>query len=98
MSVNLFQQRAAVEAFLSALRAGDIEGLLAILDPDVVRRADKVALPHRVPRELHGAIDVAKEALAYARTARIARPMLVMNQRASWWPLEGSRGSRSVAR
>lgn len=75
--VNLFQQRAAVEAFLSALRAGDIEGLLAILDPDVVRRADKVALPHRVPRELHGAIDVAKEALAYARTARIARPMLV---------------------
>jgi len=36
----LSQQREAVEAFLTALRAGDIQGLLAVLDPDVVRRAD----------------------------------------------------------
>ena len=74
---NLSQQRHTVEAFLIALRAGDVEGLLAVLDPDVVRRADKVALPPGAARELHGAVAVANETLTYAHTARIAQPVLV---------------------
>lgn len=52
---NLSQQRQVVEAFLSALHAGDVEGLLAVLDPDVVRRADGVAVPAETVRELRGA-------------------------------------------
>ena len=37
---NLSRQREVVDAFISALRAGDFEGLLAVLDPDLVVRAD----------------------------------------------------------
>jgi RNA polymerase sigma factor (sigma-70 family) len=76
---NLSMQRRTVEAFLSALRSGDIEGLLGVLDPDVVRRADETAVPPGAARELRGAEAVAKEVLAYVRTARMARPVLVDN-------------------
>ena len=71
------QQHHAVKAFLSALRAGDIEGLLNVLDPDVVRRVDAVAAPPGVPGELRGAVAVAEESLTYTRAARIARPIIV---------------------
>ena len=74
---NLSQQRQTVDAFLRALRAGDLEGLLAVLDPDVVRRADGLALPAGAISELHGARAVAREVLTYSRTARLARPVLV---------------------
>ena len=74
---NLFRQRQPVEAFLDALRAGDVEGLLAVLDPEVVRRADAVAVPPGAARELHGAAAVAKEALTYTHAARNARTVLV---------------------
>jgi RNA polymerase sigma factor (sigma-70 family) len=74
---NLSQQRRTVEAFLSALRAGDVEGLLGVLDPDVVRRADGIAVPPGAARELRGAAAVTKEVLAYAHTVRVARPVLV---------------------
>jgi RNA polymerase sigma factor (sigma-70 family) len=73
----LSRTRQAVEAFLEALRAGDIEGLLAVLDPDVVRRADQVAVPRAEGRKLRGAAAVAEEALTYARAASIARPVVV---------------------
>jgi hypothetical protein len=39
------QQRAAVDAFLAAARDGDFDALLAVLDPDVVLRADRGAIP-----------------------------------------------------
>src|SRR5881394_4448449 len=42
-SADLARQRDVVDAFLSALRAGDIQGLLEVLDPDLVVRADAVA-------------------------------------------------------
>src|ERR671936_1050559 len=38
---GLSSQRAVVDAFLAAAREGDLEGLLAVLDPDVVLRADR---------------------------------------------------------
>jgi RNA polymerase sigma-70 factor (ECF subfamily) len=74
---RLSKQRGAVEAFLSALRAADLEGLLAVLDPSVVRRADKTALPPGAIAELRGAGQVAKEALTYTGVARAARLVLV---------------------
>src|SRR5438477_6317548 len=37
---SIDQQREVIDAFLAAAREGDFEGLLAVLDPDVVLRAD----------------------------------------------------------
>src|SRR5581483_10036354 len=73
----LSEQRQTVEAFLAALRAGDMNGLLAVLDPDIVRRADSVAVTSDEARELHGARVVAEEALKYKDIARFARPIQV---------------------
>ena len=61
-SADLAQQRDVVEAFLAALRAGDFEGLLAVLDPDVVVRAD-VASAGGGPREVRGAATWARGAM-----------------------------------
>src|SRR5690242_9051365 len=74
---NVSRQRHAVEAFLRALRAGDVQGLLAVLDPEVVRRGDEFIVPPGVPGELRGATRVADEALTYLRAARIAQPVIV---------------------
>ena len=51
---NLSLQRQAIEAFLNALRAGDMEGMLAVLDPNVRRRADERAVPRGSERETTG--------------------------------------------
>ena len=45
---DLGRQREIVEAFLAASRDGDFEGLLAVLDPDVVFRADSAAQRLRI--------------------------------------------------
>jgi RNA polymerase sigma factor (sigma-70 family) len=71
------RQREIVEAFLAASRSGDFEALLALLDPDVVVRASQAAVPPGAAREAHGALAVARQALAYARLARFAQPALV---------------------
>ena len=52
---DLVRQRTVVEAFLAASRAGDIDGLLAVLAPDVVRRAEPVVLRVGLETELRGA-------------------------------------------
>src|SRR6185436_1297640 len=49
------QRKNIVEAFLAALRGGDFEGLLAVLDPDVVVRADQAATQPGAPGEVRGA-------------------------------------------
>ena len=51
---DLIRQREVVGAFLAALRGGDFEGLLAVLDPDLVVRAD-VPAPSGAPAEIRGA-------------------------------------------
>jgi hypothetical protein len=48
-----------------------------VLDPDVVRRADRVALPAGVARELRGARAVAEETRTNMDRARFARTALV---------------------
>jgi RNA polymerase sigma-70 factor, ECF subfamily len=47
---DLGRQRAAVDAFLAAARDGDFDALLAVLDPDVVVRADNGPVPAGVAR------------------------------------------------
>jgi RNA polymerase sigma-70 factor (ECF subfamily) len=71
------RQRAVVDAFLAAARAGDLEALIAVLAPDVVRRADPVVLHGEGAAELRGARSVATETLANVGLARFARSMLV---------------------
>ncbi|MGZ6644722.1 MAG: RNA polymerase sigma factor SigJ, partial [Solirubrobacteraceae bacterium] len=73
---DIARQREVVDAFLAAARGGDFDALLALLDPDVVLRAD-VAVPAGVPREVRGARAVAERAGTYARLARFGRPALV---------------------
>jgi RNA polymerase sigma-70 factor (ECF subfamily) len=68
------RQREVVDAFLAALRNGDFEGLLAVLDPDLVVRADMAA---GAPTEIRGAAIWAKGAVAYGHMARLVRPALV---------------------
>jgi RNA polymerase sigma-70 factor (ECF subfamily) len=63
-----------VEAFLAALRAGDFEGLLAVLDPDLVVRAD---VPGREPSVVRGAAVWAKGAVAYGHLAQNVELALV---------------------
>src|SRR5262245_46182224 len=69
--------RAVVEAFLSALRAGDFDGLVAVLDPDVVFRADAAAGVSGSPTEIRGARKWARGALAFSGFAQYAQPALV---------------------
>jgi RNA polymerase sigma factor (sigma-70 family) len=68
-------QREVVEAFLAASRDGDFEALLAVLDPDVVLRADLGPLAGS--RELRGAAAVAGQAQTYARLGLDMRLALV---------------------
>ena len=61
--------RTAVEAFLAASREGDFEGLLAVLDPQVVARCDAAAA-RLGPAMVSGAPEVAKFFMGRAQTAR----------------------------
>jgi RNA polymerase sigma factor (sigma-70 family) len=72
---DVVRQREVVEAFLAALRSGDFEGLLAVLDPDLVVRTDMV--PSGAPAEVRGAAVWAKGAVAFRHMARVGQPALV---------------------
>ncbi len=74
---DLTRQREVVDAFLAASRHGDFDALLAVLDPDVVLRVDRAAVPAGASREVRGGPAVAKQALAYSGRARFAEPALV---------------------
>src|SRR5581483_983650 len=65
---DLSAQREVIDAFIAAARDGDFAGLVAVLDPDVVLRADSApGLPEGASIEVRGASEVAGRALAYAR-------------------------------
>jgi RNA polymerase sigma factor (sigma-70 family) len=72
---DLGAQRRVVDAFLAAAREGDFEGLLEVLDPDVVLRRD--VAPLGGAGEVRGARAVAGQALAYTRFGAFMRPALV---------------------
>src|SRR5215207_5619777 len=66
-----------IAAILAAARNGDLDALVAVLDPDVVVRADWGKMPAGASRTLRGPRAVAKQALAFSQRARSARPALV---------------------
>ena len=73
-SSDVASQRRVVDAFLAAARSGDITGLLAVLDPDVVLRADRTAMRLGDVYELRGAEAVAAN---FKGKAQAARPAMV---------------------
>ena len=71
---DLARQRAVVDAYFAATREGDLEALMAVLDPDVVLRR------HRrdgEPLERRGAARVARGAITARHLAPYVRPALV---------------------
>ncbi|MCE9669794.1 sigma-70 family RNA polymerase sigma factor [Myxococcus stipitatus] len=66
-------QRELVSAFLTASREGNFDALLAVLAPDVVLRADSMAVLGGMPAELHGAEGVARTFKGRARGAHLSR-------------------------
>jgi RNA polymerase sigma factor (sigma-70 family) len=73
-SSDVASQRKVVDAFLAAARSGDVAGLLAVLDPDVVLRTDRTAQRLGDVAELRGAETVAAN---FKGKAQAARPALV---------------------
>jgi RNA polymerase sigma factor (sigma-70 family) len=71
---DLDRQREVVDAFLAAAREGDFDGLVAVLDPDIVLRAD---LGGGVFQELRGAKAVASQSQAYSRLGLVVHHALV---------------------
>ena len=70
-------RRRAVEAYLTAARAGDFEALLTLLDPDVVLTGDGMVMGTGRPLTLQGALVVAKSATLAAGRARYSVLALV---------------------
>jgi RNA polymerase sigma-70 factor (ECF subfamily) len=69
---DFVRQKAIVDAFLAASRDGDFEGLLALLDPEVVYRADAAVMRLGSPAQLHGATAVAEAFKSRATAAKTA--------------------------
>ena len=80
------RQRAVVDAFLAAARGGDFDALLALLDPDVVVRADPAAVLAGASEEVRGAPAVAD---TFSGRARAARPALVEGAPGLVWMQHG---------
>jgi RNA polymerase sigma-70 factor (ECF subfamily) len=74
---DLARQWTIVDAFLAASREGDFEALLAILDPDIVLRADAGAGPFGPSVVVRGAREVIAQSQRFAPLGRFARQVLV---------------------
>jgi len=74
---DLTRQREVVDAFLAASRGGDFDGLLAVLDPDAVLRADGGTEWAEATRVIRGAATIAGQALAFSQPGLLVRPALV---------------------
>ena len=68
------RQKQIVDAFLAASRGGDFEGLLAVLDPEILFRADQAAQRLGALAEIRGAEAVAQ---TFKGRAQGAKPALV---------------------
>ena len=92
-TADLARQREVVDAFLGAARRGDFEALVAVLDPEVVLRADAgvaagagaagdsaagdSAVRAAGSRLLRGAAAVASSAIYFSRFTQTSQPALV---------------------
>jgi RNA polymerase sigma-70 factor (ECF subfamily) len=76
------RQREIVSAFLAASREGKFEALLAMLDPDVVVRADAAAVQVGAAEEVRGAAAVAA---TFSGRARVAQPAMIDGAPGAVW-------------
>ena len=83
---DLRRRREIVDAFLAASHGGDFDALLALLDPEVVLRADVAAVQIGADEEIHGAPEVAR---TFAGRARVAQPALVEGSPGLVWASAG---------
>ncbi|WP_406286680.1 sigma-70 family RNA polymerase sigma factor [Embleya sp. NBC_00896] len=74
---DLARHYTLVDAFLAASRGGDLDTLVELLAPDVVRRVDRVAVPADTATVVRGARAVAEETRVFAHRARIGEVALV---------------------
>ena len=73
---DLRQQRRVIDAFMAAAQEGDFERLVAVLDPDIVLRADAGALTG-MSRVVRGASAVASQAATFSRSGLSNQRVLV---------------------
>ncbi|HYQ29257.1 MAG TPA: sigma-70 family RNA polymerase sigma factor [Polyangiaceae bacterium] len=71
---DISAQRQVVDAFVAAARGGDFQGLVAVLDPNVVLRGDAGG---GKTNEVHGAEEVARRSQSFSRTGLLRHPVLV---------------------
>jgi len=76
-AADISRQRGVVAAFLAATRGGDFDALVALLDPDVVLRADRAVLPSPGPVVVRGARTVAQGAMAAMARAQATEAALI---------------------
>ena len=74
---GIAQQRAVVDAFFAASRTGDLQALIAVLDPDVVLRSDGGSRSPAATAVVRGAQAVASRAIMFSRPAAVLQPALV---------------------
>jgi RNA polymerase sigma factor (sigma-70 family) len=89
---ELPSQREVAQAFMAASRDGNLEAVLAVLDPDVVLRVDPVAVRGAAANEARGAPRLVAETRGAADVARVflgsaqaARPALVDGTPGAAW-------------
>jgi RNA polymerase sigma factor (sigma-70 family) len=94
--LDVERQREVVHAFLVASRTGDLAGLLAVLHPDVVLRADAFAVSESERRKAQGAPQITAEMLgadavaaAYLGRARAAQLALIDGRAGAVWAPDG---------
>jgi RNA polymerase sigma factor (sigma-70 family) len=94
--VDLEQHREIVTAFLAASRDGDFQRLMAVLSPDVVLRADPLAIRTAAEREQHEAPKLAAEvrtaalvADAFKGRARGASTAVIDGDAGAVWAISG---------
>ena len=75
--VDLVSQRKVVNVFFAAAHDGDFDALVAVLDPNVVIRADGGPGRGSVTAIVNGAAAVASQAVMYSRLSPFVRPALV---------------------
>jgi RNA polymerase sigma factor (sigma-70 family) len=83
---DFLRKREVVDAFLAASRGGDLGALLAVLDPDVVFRADRAAVQMGASSEVRGAAAVAE---TFSGRARFAQAALVNGALGAIWASRG---------
>jgi RNA polymerase sigma factor (sigma-70 family) len=76
---DLRQQQRVIDAFMAAAQTGDFEALVAVLDPDVVLRADGGAIAG-LSRIVRGAGAVAAQAATFSRSSLSSQRVLVNGQ------------------